>query len=121
MQTLYFEPAWDKTIAPADRDKIMAHFQSRHLEHGIQLSFLWEAINHKGERLVTVLFHNSEDTSLSLQDFVITYYKDGKPIATGIFNLPLEIPGKTSMPWTFIFTPANQTEAPPRFTITNKS
>ena len=122
MQTLYFEPAWDKTIAPADREKIMAHFQSRHLEHGIQLSFLWEAINHKEERLITVLIHNSEDTTLPLRDMVITYCKDGKQIATGIFNLqPLEIPEKTSMPWTFIFTPANQTEAPPRYTISNKS
>ena len=121
MQTLYFEPAWDKTIAPADREKIIAHFQSRHLENDIQLSFLWEAINHKGERLVTVLIHNTEDTSLPLQDTVIAYCKEGKQITTGIFNLPLVIPRKTSMPWTFIFTPANQTDAPPQYTITNKS
>ena len=121
MQTLYFEPAWDKTIAPVDREKIMAYFQSRHLEKDVQLSFLWEAINHKGERLVTVLIHNNEDTSLPLRDMVITYYKDGKQIATGIFNLPLEIPEKTSMPWTFIFTPANLTEAPPRYRISYKS
>ena len=121
MQTLYFEPAWDKTIAPADREKIIAHFQSRHLENNIQFSFLREAINHKGELLVTVLIHNTEDTSLPLQDMVVTYRKDGNQIATGIFNFPLVIPRKTSMPWTFIFTPANQTDAPPRYTITNKS
>lgn len=120
MQTLFFEPAWDKTIAPADREKIIAHFQTRHLVNDIMLSFLWEAINHKGERLVTVLIHNEEDTSLPLQDVVITYNKNGEQIAAGIFTLPLEIPGKTSMPWTFIFTPANQTEAPPLYTITNK-
>ena len=98
----------------------MAHFQSRHLENDIQLSFLWEAINHKGERLVTVLIHNREDTPLPFQDTAITYYNEDKQIAAGTFNLPLEIPGKTSMPWTFIFTPANQTEAPPRFKITSK-
>ena len=121
MQTLYFEPAWDKTIAPADREKIIDHFQSRHLENDIQLSFLWEAINHKRERLVTVLIHNKKATPLPFQDTPIAYYKEGKQIATGIFNLPREIPGKTSMPWTFIFTTANQTETPPRHTITNKS
>ena len=120
MQTLYFEPAWDRTIAPADREKIIAYFQSQHLENDIQLSFLWEAINHKGERLVTVLIDNVEDTSLPIQDTVIAYNKNGKSIAIGIFNLPMEIQGKTSMPWTFIFTPANQTEAAPQYTITNK-
>ena len=29
MQKLYFEPAWDRTIAPADREKIMNHFQQQ--------------------------------------------------------------------------------------------
>ena len=120
MQTLYFEPAWDKTIAPADREIITEHFKSRHLENDIQLSFLWKAINHKGERLVTVLIHNSKDTPLPFKDTAITYYKEDKQIATGIFNIPLVIPGKTSMPWTFIFTPANQTEAPPRYKIENQ-
>ena len=113
MQTLYFEPAWDKTIAPADREKIIDHFHSRHIENDIQFSFLSEAINHKGHRLVTVLIHNCEETSLQLQDTVVAYVKENKQIALGIFNLPLEIPSKTSMPWTFIFTPANQTETAP--------
>jgi SLAP domain-containing protein len=121
MQTLYFEPAWDKTIAPADREKIIDHFHSLHFEDDIHFSFLWEAINHKRERLVTVLIHNGEDTSLPLQDVAITYNKNGEQIAAGIFTLPLEIPGKTSMPWTFIFTPANQTEAHPLYLITNNS
>ncbi|QUW22959.1 SLAP domain-containing protein [Sporosarcina sp. Marseille-Q4063] len=121
MQTLYFEPAWDRTIAPADREKVMDHFQSRHPENDIQLSFLWEAINHKEERLITVLIHNGKDTPLPLQDVVIAYDKEGKQIATGIFTLPLKIPGKTSMPWTFIFTPVNQSEVSPRYTIINKS
>ncbi|WP_172370811.1 hypothetical protein [Sporosarcina jiandibaonis] len=80
MQTLYFEHAWDKIIAPADREKIMEHFQSRNLENKIQLSFLWEAINHKGERLVTVLIHNSEDTPLPFQDTAITFYKEANKL-----------------------------------------
>ena len=121
MQILYFEPAWDKTIAPADREKIIAHFHSQHLENDNQLSFLWEAINHKGNLLVTVLIHNRADTPLHFQDSVIAYYKDDKPVATGIFNLPLEIPKKSSMPWTFIFTHVNETEAPPEFSITNNT
>ncbi|WP_210468090.1 SLAP domain-containing protein [Sporosarcina sp. 6E9] len=121
MQTLYFEPAWDKTIAPADRDKIKVHFQSRHLVNNIQFSFLWDAINHKAERLVTVLILNGKETSLPTRDIVIAYNQDSRQIATGIFTLPLAIPAKTSMPWTFIFTQGNQTEAHPHYTIINKS
>ena len=41
MQKLYFEPAWDKTIAPADREKIIHHFQqqTKQLQGGVHLSF----------------------------------------------------------------------------------
>ena len=117
MQKLYFEPAWDKSIAPVDREKIRQHFQTRHLESDIHLSFLWEAINHKGEQLVTVLIHNPKDTPLLLQDTIISYFKGNDRITTGIFHLPLRIPEKSAMPWTFIFSPANQTTQTSQYTI----
>ena len=117
MQKLYFEPAWDKTIAPVDREKIIHHFQTRNLEKDIHLSFLWEAINHKGEQLVTVLIHNPIESPLFLKDTVITYHISEDRVATGIFCLPLEVPKKSSMPWTFIFSPANKTTQTSQYTI----
>lgn len=119
MQTLYFEPAWDKTIAPADREKITKHFQSQHFEDGVHFSFLWEATNHKGERLVTVLINNSEETALTLKNTVITYVHQDRKIATGAFTLPLKISSKSSMPWTFIFSSENQSDQLPTYTIVN--
>ncbi|AOV06700.1 SLAP domain-containing protein [Sporosarcina ureilytica] len=116
MQTLFFQPAWDKTIAPADREKITHLFQSLHLNDGIQFSFLWEAMNHKSERLVTVLIHNVEDTPLRLANMAISYLKD-KQMMTGTFTLPLQVPERTSMPWTFIFSSDNQTDQLPAYTI----
>lgn len=119
MQTLYFEPAWDKTIAAADREKIIIHFQSRQLYNNVHLAFLWEAINHKGEQLVTVLIHNNEEIPLTLQNTAISYTKNNKHIAKSIFNLPLTIPKQTSMPWTFIFSSANRTNTHPLYIIIN--
>lgn len=115
MQTLYFEPAWDKTIAPADREKIVNHFNSQvtQLENGIHFLFLWEAFNHQGERLVTALIHNREDMPFRIQDTTIAFFKRNKQIANGLFHIPCEIQGKTSMPWTFIFSSINQTSKIP--------
>src|SRR5690625_3848349 len=120
MQQLYFEPAWDKTIAQTDRDKISQLFKRQLIQLGndICFSFLWEAFNHRGERLVTVLIHNTEDNSLRIQDTAIALYKQQQQIANGIFHLPCEIPSKTSMPWTLIFSATNQTSKTPEYKIT---
>ncbi|MDS9473189.1 SLAP domain-containing protein [Sporosarcina pasteurii] len=116
MQTLFFQPAWDQTIAPADREKITHLFQSLHFKDGIHFSFLWEAVNYKEERLVTVLLHNVEDTPLKLANIAIDYLKD-KQAMTGLFTLPLQVPERTTMPWTFIFSSDNQTDQLPAYTI----
>ncbi len=123
MQKLYFEPAWDRTIAQRDRNKITKMFQEQaaHIHNGIHLSFLWNALNHKGERLVTVLIHNREETASHLQETVITYYEHDRQIATGTFSLPSEIAGKTTMPWTFIFAQSNQTDKPSQYNIINEA
>ena len=122
MQKLYFEPAWDKTIAPRDREKIINHFHERikHFKDGIHFSFLWEAENHKGQKLVTVLIHNGEEIEFRLQDTVIAYYRWDLHVATGIFDLPCVIPGTTTMPWTFIFSQSNETNRAAQHTILNE-
>ena len=121
MQKLYFEAAWDKTIAPIDRKKITNHFhqQTKQLQDGVHLSFLWNARNYKGEQLITVLIHNFEDINLRLHHTVISYYEQGKQLTNATFSLPIEIAGNTSMPWTFIFSETNETTADPQYTISN--
>lgn len=121
MQKLYFEPAWDKTIAPTDREKIIQHFQqqTKQLQAGVHLSFLWNARNHKGEQLITVLIHNLEDMIFRLDNAVISYYEQDKQRANATFSLPGEIAGNTSMPWTFIFSDANETNENSQYTIWN--
>jgi len=120
MQKLYFEPAWDKTIAPIDREKIIHHFhqQTKQLQ-GVHLSFLRNAVNHKGEQLITVLIHNYEDISFRLHNTVISYYEQDKQRANAMFSLPCEIARNTSMPWTFIFSEANEISVAPQYTIWN--
>lgn len=119
MQKLYFQSAWDQTISPADREKIIHLFQeqTKHLESDVHFSFLWKATNHKGEQLITVLIHNTEDHPFRLENKAVSYFEQEKRIATGMFSLPCEIAGHTSMPWTFIFSDANQTDGVPQYTI----
>lgn len=119
MQKLYFEPAWDKTIAPNDREKIINHFQqqTKQLQDGVHLSFLWSARNHKSEQLITVLIHNFKETKLRLHNTVIAYYEQDKQLANATFSLPCEIASNTSMPWTFIFSEANESDGEPEYVI----
>lgn len=117
MQKLYFEPAWDKTIAAIDREQIMKSFREIEMRQDIHLSFLWTAVNHKNEQLVTVLIHNPEDEPLEFKQIAIGFQKDSKPVETALFTVPLKIPSKTSMPWTFIFSDENQTTESPVYII----
>lgn len=121
MQKLYFESAWDKTIAPSDREKIGKTFQEQalHLEDGIHFTFLWKAKNHKGELLIAVLIHNCEETTLHIQDAIVTYLERDEKIATSLFSVPCEIAGKTTMPWTFIFSESNQISQAAQYVIQN--
>ena len=121
MQKLYFEPAWDRTIAPADREKMMIHFQqqTKQLQSGVHFSFFRKARNYKDEQLITVLIHNYEETNLRLQNTAVAYYEQGKQLANATFSLPVEIAGNTSRPWTFIFSKTNETTSYPQYTISN--
>lgn len=106
MQKLQFEPSWDKTLSPKDRKRIEEIYFETSLSNpaNVQLTPLWQATNHKGELLVTVLVHNFSQQVLLFHNKKLRYIENKEIIAEYIFNLPsLVIQRETSMPWTFIF------------------
>ena len=106
MQMLRFESSWDKTLSDKDRVIIQQLFleTSRFNNESIQFVPLWQAINHKGDLLVTVLIHNFTKHARLFQDNKMHYLENKEIVAEHIFTLPsLIIKAKTSMPWTFIF------------------
>lgn len=119
MQKLQFESAWEKTIAPDDRQTIEDIFNKEvtSLTSGVHFSFLWQAINHKGDRLVTVLIHNCEKTNLHIENTVVTYHQQEQVIATGTFTLPCNVDSYTTMPWTFIFKENNHVDGQAKYFI----
>ena len=106
MQKLKFESSWGKAIAVKDKELIAEIFQNSNTEDGQSIRLLkrWQAMNYKGEVLITVLIHNFMDTELTFQNQKFTYIEKEAIIAEHIFTVPqLIIKRKTSMPWTFIF------------------
>lgn len=106
MQQLEFESSWEKAIAIKDRELITKIFQNSNIINGnnIRLEPIWEALNYKGEVLITVLIHNFMDTQLTFQHQKFAYIEEETIITEHIFTIPqLMIKPKTSMPWTFIF------------------
>lgn len=108
MQTLQFESSWEKTIAIKDRELITEIFQdsNSNMIDGqiIRLVPIWEALNYKGEILITALIHNFADIEQIFQKQKIAYIEKETIIAEHTFTVPkLIIKPKTSMPWTFIF------------------
>lgn len=118
MQTLYFEDAWNRTLSDEDREKITAHFENLMSQNDVIISFLWEAVNHQNEKLVTVLIHNPTSSSLDIHNTPIANPLSNGKLTISSFSIPVPIPAKTSMPWTLIFNENNYTENKPRYTIT---
>lgn len=119
MQTLDFQPAWDKTISHQDRQIIIDKFKQtkQQKDIGIAITFLWEARNYKDDLLITTLIHNCDDESIELTDTTIAYQKDLDTIATSIVTINEVIAPKTTMPWTFIFSKKNMTDGTPELVI----
>ena len=119
MQRLKFEPAWDKTISSRDRKLIEEIFSGTSLDQddGVHFTFLWEATNHKGDLLVTVLIHNCYEKKLSMKELTIAYRHGEQVIAADTFNLPFEINSKTTMPWTLIYSQPHSAELIPDFYV----
>lgn len=106
LQSLQFEASWEKAIAINDRKLITDIFQvsSKKGEVSIQLVPIWEAMNYKGEVLITVLIHNFTDTPLTFRHQKFTYQENETVVAEHIFTIPqVVIKPRNSMPWTFIF------------------
>lgn len=117
MQELVFEAAWDKTIAPIDRERITLLFEEtkEKLEDEIVFTPIRKAFNYKQSFLFSVLIHNFTDTTFSLQNCYLIYYEGNEIVASKKFSFPhVEIEGRTSMPWTFIFPLASQKRKPRR-------
>ncbi|TFB13109.1 SLAP domain-containing protein [Filobacillus milosensis] len=105
MQKLQFEKKWDKTISDQDRSKIEEVFdETQESDEEFEAVTVWHANNHKGELLVTALIHNRSDQTVLFRDTDVIYKTLDEQIAERTFDIPaLQIPPKTSMPWTFIF------------------
>ncbi|WP_077358338.1 SLAP domain-containing protein [Virgibacillus halodenitrificans] len=106
MQTLIFETAWDKTIAPRDREQIEALFiETKDLfNEGIHFIPIRQAVNHRGDLLISVLIHNFSQEDYLFDKKTLQYKWEEKIIASHTFTLPFHIiKHHTSMPWTFIF------------------
>ena len=106
LQNLQFEPSWEKAIAVKDRQQIRDIFNNSNITDVQSIRFvpIWEAMNYKGEILITVLIHNFKDTVLTFQKQKFTYHESEAVVAEHIFSIPqLVIKPKTSTPWTFIF------------------
>lgn len=115
MQQLIFESAWDKTIAPADRNSIIELFNQTKEEqkNGIKLFSIKQNLNHRNDLLAMVLVHNFTNEVFSFRQLDATYWENGREIATHYFSFPhVTLQPKTSMPWTFIFPLSTQKEDP---------
>ncbi len=119
MQILYFEPAWERTIATEDRQNIIEKFDQTKLkvENGIHFTFLWAAENHKKELLITVLIHNVRSYPLQLNDTVIAYTNNDGTQYINTFYLKEIIPTHHSMPWTFMFPKSGLISESPDYVI----
>ncbi|MEK3907330.1 SLAP domain-containing protein [Oceanobacillus sp. FSL W7-1309] len=106
MQRLQYEASWDKALPAKDREIIEDVFQETKLSGNQAVAFtpLWQAMNYKGELLVTVIVHNFTDNPFSFQMEPIRYVENSELVAANEFTIPaLTIEAETSMPWAFIF------------------
>lgn len=105
MQQLIFADAWNKTISPQDRYSIEEAFSQVALieSEDLQFTTLWQAVNYRGDLLVTALIHNCTEKDVMFHDQPVCVTDGDKILVTHRFTLPLQLKGKTSMPWTFIF------------------
>ncbi|AIF43981.1 SLAP domain-containing protein [Virgibacillus sp. SK37] len=106
MQTLVLEPAWDKTIAPQDREhiEVLFHETKRVFNEGVHFIPIRQAVNHRGDLLISVLIHNFSQEDYLFDQKTLQYMWNEKIVASHTFTLPFHIIKQhTSMPWTFIF------------------
>ncbi|XOQ14363.1 MAG: SLAP domain-containing protein [Shouchella clausii] len=112
MQTLKFEEAWQRTISEKDVQAIKNVFAAQQGELQPFLP-LWQALNHRGDLLVTVLVQHTGDGEWPNDEREYVYLEDGEEVAADHFSLKrLGLKPHVSMPWTFIFPKETQKKAP---------
>lgn len=125
MQKLYFETAWERTIAQNDRKKIIKIFEKVQptLSSGVHFTFLWAAKNHENETLITTLIHNVRPHALQLTNTIVACKVNTEVQYKDKFDVKEPIPANSSMPWTFIFSQHETISVAPDYIISmnNKS
>lgn len=106
MQKLEFKSSWNKALSSKDRENIEEIFLEASKMEFLNVCFspIRQALNHKGELLITVLIHNFTQQALTFVEKRLVYVENDEIIADYIFTLStLIIQPEVSMPWTFIF------------------
>lgn len=94
---LKFEAAWDRAIAPSDRQHIEQLFLTTKDE--LDFAIIRTALNYKKQLLISVLINNRSNEELLFTNQLVRFQNVKQYFSTDA----LRIPPKTSMPWTFIF------------------
>lgn len=103
---LVFDPAWEKAIAPQDREAIkILHHQNPVVNGEVRWTPIRVAMNHQGSLLAMVLIQNGLADDFTAEGINLRYIEKGRgAIAESSFNLPnVRVQSCSSMPWTFVF------------------
>ncbi|MBR7553441.1 SLAP domain-containing protein [Allobacillus sp. GCM10007491] len=108
MQQLQYHSAWIKQVdSTLDQQIQKAFIQTRENEDQIIVP-LRQAINHKGDYLLTVLLHNREQQILNLSTVHLSvsslYFQANQQHFS---SAEWSVEPMTSAPWTFIFSESN--------------
>ncbi|MCF6138983.1 SLAP domain-containing protein [Pseudalkalibacillus berkeleyi] len=105
-ERLLFDPAWEKAIAPRDRESIEQLHQSHPVVNG-ELSWtpINVALNHQGSILAMVLIQNGLEETFTAENLSLIYREHTRGVvAEANFQLKqVQVPSGASMPWTFVF------------------
>ncbi|MDQ0351861.1 SLAP domain-containing protein [Alkalibacillus filiformis] len=102
MQKLIYEHNWENNLAEKDRKYIEEVFEKLSFDRSMKVRFtyVWQAVNHRSDLLVTAIVHNLSDEEVTFNKTLVEYVG----VAKDQFSLPITFNAHTSMPWTFIFT-----------------
>ncbi|MDV2581720.1 SLAP domain-containing protein [Alkalibacillus haloalkaliphilus] len=108
MQKLVYEQNWENNLTEKDRNYIEEIFDNLSFDHSrkVDFTYLWQAINHRDDLLVTAIVHNLSGEDVLFNETVVEY----EGVAKDQFSLPVTLDAHTSMPWTFIFNSYNNAE-----------
>ncbi|MFC0015709.1 MULTISPECIES: SLAP domain-containing protein [Allobacillus] len=108
MQQLLYHSAWNKQVdSTLDQQIQKAYIQTRDDEDQVIVP-LRQAVNHKGDYLLTVLLHNRKQQTLNLSTVHLSVSSPNfKANQQQFSSAEWSIAPMTSAPWTFIFSQAN--------------